>query len=383
MGQQGIQKLKCQKDDHQDEIDSVCYNQGCTKFRLNCFKCMKKGIHHTHLDDVEKINSLKDYIEMQNKECDNLINNLNKLVERVNQSYSQYKQGINRKYSLLKERLLQLNSQQINDFLNSTITFTEYKQSITTIISDKIKNLDDTFNNLYDQLQLLSFDYYQINDNEIKLSKQMCNQGINVAQEQKYDESIQLLDKSIQLDPNNQEALWRKGQCLRLLERYEDAITWLDKTLLVDPKLVKQCLTMLTRYEDAITWLDKALLIDPKDVDSLWNKGQCLRLLERYEDAITWLDKTLLVDPKHILSLCNKGECLRKLKRFDDSAKYIDLALHINPNDTFSLNQQGLLLEDQQKYENALTYYEKSLTLSPNNQQTIIRKQLCLTLLKQ
>ncbi|CAD8215137.1 unnamed protein product [Paramecium octaurelia] len=69
---------------------------------------LKLGIHHAHLENVEKIKNLEEFIENNNKECDDLIDELNQLVESVNQSFSQLKIGIRDKYSVQKERLLHL-----------------------------------------------------------------------------------------------------------------------------------------------------------------------------------------------------------------------------------------------------------------------------------
>ncbi|CAK76385.1 unnamed protein product (macronuclear) [Paramecium tetraurelia] len=205
-------KLRCQKDDHKDEIDMVCYNQFCTEFRLNCFKCIKQGIHQHHLDDVEKIKNLQEFIENKNKECDDLIDYLNQLVESMNKSFTQFKTGIKHKYSLLKERLQHLNQNQINDFFNSIIKFTEYKQSITTIISEWTKKLTNSFNNLYEQLQLSSINYYQNSEENIKLSKELYEIGYKLYIDDKYNQAIVIFDKSIQQDPNNHLSLCRKGK---------------------------------------------------------------------------------------------------------------------------------------------------------------------------
>ncbi|CAD8106815.1 unnamed protein product [Paramecium sonneborni] len=73
-------RIECSYD-HKDEIKSVCYHEYCTEFQLNCFKCLKKGIHPGYLDDVEKINSLIQFIQNKNNESDNLLEDFNQYVE--------------------------------------------------------------------------------------------------------------------------------------------------------------------------------------------------------------------------------------------------------------------------------------------------------------
>ncbi|CAD8196443.1 unnamed protein product [Paramecium octaurelia] len=96
------------------------------------------------------------------------------------------KKGISFKYSLQKERIASLNSQQINDDLNSNIKLIEYKQSITPIISDQIQKLNNTFNNLLEQLKLSSFNYYQKDDISIILSKELYAKGYDLLDELIY-----------------------------------------------------------------------------------------------------------------------------------------------------------------------------------------------------
>ncbi|CAD8184266.1 unnamed protein product [Paramecium pentaurelia] len=120
MIQQSNFNLKCEQDDHKDEIETVCYNQYCTEFRLNCFQCMKKcSIHRGYCEEIKKINTLMNFIDSQNIECDNLINDLNTYVYSLNQSFTLLKMGIRNKYSLSRKnyyiQIQQLNQLSINN----------------------------------------------------------------------------------------------------------------------------------------------------------------------------------------------------------------------------------------------------------------------------
>ncbi|CAD8161827.1 unnamed protein product [Paramecium pentaurelia] len=289
MIQQQNLKLRCQQDGHQDEINTVCYYQFCQEFRLTCFKCIKKGLHHSHINNIEKISSIAEFIDKQNQEY-----NLNTQVESVNDSFSQLKSGIKNKYSLVKERLVHLNSQQINDFLNSITKFGEYKQSIKSIISEQIKKLSNSFNNLCQQLQLSSINYYQIDDKHIKLSKELYEQGYQLYFNSKFDQAIEIFDKSIESDLNNHLSLWCKG---------------------------------------AFTWLDKALAIDPKHVNSLCYKGECLRLMQKYNESIKLFNQALSIDENHIPSLQFKASCLEEQQKYKEALIYYEKLFKINPND--------------------------------------------------
>ncbi|CAD8214619.1 unnamed protein product [Paramecium octaurelia] len=271
-------KLECQEYDHKDEIETICFNSFCSEFRLNYFICIKKGRSHLdHLDDVEKINSLMGFWmrkKKKNIEFDNLIDDPNTFVESLNQSFSLLKRGIRQKSSLQKERIINLNSKQIYDYLNSTLKLIEYKQSITTIISDQTMKLTDKFDNLYQQLQLSSFNYQQIDDR--LYSKELYNQD-------KITEAIDILDPSIQQNPNN-----LYGAKMKIVDNQQE--------------------------HEAISQLDKALAIDPKHINSLGEKGGCLRILKKYNESLQVLDQALSINPKNTFSLQSKGGCVQCIK---------------------------------------------------------------------
>ncbi|CAD8110301.1 unnamed protein product [Paramecium primaurelia] len=321
MDQETILNLKCQQNDHFLQIETVCYNQFCEEFRLNCLKCINEGAHHSHFNDVQKVHSLEEFLQNCNQKCDQFINELKKFIEGLNQSFSQFTKGIREKYSFLKGKYLNINLQQINDFLNQALQFKEYRQSITNIIQEQSKKINHSFQNLYEQLKLYQLSYNLKNDNDIKQSQEFYSKGYKLYCDSQLDQSIEQLDVSIQLDPNN--------------------------------------------------------------FQSLWCKGACLRLQDKYDDALIWLDKALAINPKHVNSLSNKGTCLRSLKRFEDSLKCFDLALSIDPFNTFSLQTKGLCLQDQEKYLEAVIYYEKSLKYKPNDKWVKNQKDFCEQKLKQ
>ncbi|CAD8204568.1 unnamed protein product [Paramecium pentaurelia] len=294
----------------------VCYNQNCTESRLICCICIKEGYHTQHNEDVKEIQNFRQIVENKNLECDNLIDYLKKQIETVDQSFSKFAQGIRNKYQLSIEKLLKLNSKQVNDFMNSLIKFAEYKQSIIQTVTQLTIKMVKNFDSLKEQLKLSSVTYYQINDENQQQFISLYGQSQTLGQQGKYKEAIELLNKVIQLNPNYYQALSFKGQCLM----------------------------ELNKNEEAMIWLDKALAINPQHVVSLYKEGECLKFLGKYEDAINQQDKVLSIDPKNVISLCEKGDCLMRLKKYEDSLNYLNQALSISPGDIISLKNKGRCL---------------------------------------
>ncbi|CAD8182594.1 unnamed protein product [Paramecium pentaurelia] len=283
---QSNSKLKCQQNNHLDEIDIVCYNQLCTEFRLNCFKYLKYGrIHHDHFKDVEKIITLITYIENKKQECDNFIDDLNKYVESVNQTFSLLKMGIRFKYSY---QLFQIHEFWVNMRMQ-------------------------LFGQTKHQLQILKITYMRkVFAQEIK---------------KKYQDAIICIGNALSINSKHINSLHQKGQFLRNLNKYQDAITWLDKALAIDLKYVNSLYA-----KECNTLVDKALAIDPKHVSSLHEKGECLRLLKRYKESIQFL---LSINQKHTFSLMSTGDCLTDLKKYKEALICYEKSLKIDPNDQY------------------------------------------------
>jgi tetratricopeptide (TPR) repeat protein len=93
-----------------------------------------------------------------------------------------------------------------------------------------------------------------------------------------YAQAIQFYDKALSVDPNNEVALYGKGEALNGIGNYTQAISYLDKALAIDPnnKVVLNdkgaALYELGNYPQAIQYYDKALAIDPKYKEALYNK---------------------------------------------------------------------------------------------------------------
>jgi len=138
------------------------------------------------------------------------------------------------------------------------------------------------------------------------------NEALELIRSGNYQESLELLDMALEIDPNYIHALNNKGNALHALSEYEEAIVWFDKALEVDPNYnyalsnKANSLYALSEYEEAIVWFDKALEVDPDHINALNNKGYALYKLERYEEAISSYNKALEVDPNYNFAKSNK-----------------------------------------------------------------------------
>ena len=81
---------------------------------------------------------------------------------------------------------------------------------------------------------------------------------------------------------------------------YEDVISQYNSP---GPALARLC-----KYTDAIYHYDKTLELNPNNIDALTNKGSALASLGNYQEAASYYDKALEINPQYVVALNNKEE---------------------------------------------------------------------------
>ncbi|KAM3129404.1 hypothetical protein pb186bvf_018478 [Paramecium bursaria] len=214
---------------------------------------------------------------------------------------------------------------------------------------------------------------------------------------QRYEESILMYDKVIQLNPENQDAYYFKGQnqfyligkCLLLLMRYEESIQMYNKVIQLKPDYQEAyyikglCLQLLLRYEEAIQMYNKVIQLNPENQDAYYFKGQnyfyligkCLQLLMRYEESIQMYNKVIQLNPEKQDAYYLKGQCLFKLQRFQESIPQYNKVIQLNP-----LYKEAYITKGEFLYKN---YIDTTKQFRNMNKQVLIRRNNLLKVIKQ
>ncbi|TMD69701.1 MAG: tetratricopeptide repeat protein, partial [Chloroflexi bacterium] len=113
-------------------------------------------------------------------------------------------------------------------------------------------------------------------------------------QEHRYEEALVIYDQVIALFPEYAFALLGKGETLLTLKRDQESLDILDKAIQVDPKVTSahfhqsraQALCNLQRYEESLAAYDKALGINSRNTRLYDEKATVLFYLRRYDEAL-------------------------------------------------------------------------------------------------
>ncbi|MBR8841025.1 MAG: tetratricopeptide repeat protein [Stigonema ocellatum SAG 48.90 = DSM 106950] len=174
-----------------------------------------------------------------------------------------------------------------------------YKSQVVAGIRDRI----DWYENVFDlpENQDQSFPYQEYSSNRYNLH--------DVTWELRIDDVVHL-EKFYELTPQEVEVLQKTAYSIT---QTSDGDT-------------------LYAVRVGSVWLG-SYQIAPNDDDALYNKGNALIDKERYPEAIAAYDKALELKPDRVSAWFNKGFALYYLKRYPEALAAYDKALEFQPND--------------------------------------------------
>ena len=184
----------------------------------------------------------------------------------------------------LREKFFSLKKNSLfkkNDVFNLQLNFSQYHIIIafTILLSSFF-----IFDSIVAEAQPNSSSSSMINSTQ---AETLYKTGIDLYDQQKYDEALQFFDKALAINPSYVNALNSKGLALDHLQR----------------------------YDEAIQFFDKALAINPSSVNALNNKAFTLDHLQRYDEALQSFDKAISLDPSNTKALEGKDSISSKLKQ--------------------------------------------------------------------
>jgi Flp pilus assembly protein TadD len=175
----------------------------------------------------------------------------------------------------------------------------------------------------------------------VKRSRKLADQG-------GYSQALPLVDKALELYPDDSEA-------------------WADRCWILDS---------LKRYREALESCNRALQFNPDSAWSWGRRGRILLELGQSQEALIALDKSLKITPDDDWVLTWRGLALNKLGRYQEALTFFEKALAINPapNYSWSWYGKGIALEELGRKKEALASYEKAIKGSPRWQQAINKR---------
>ena len=220
-------------------------------------------------------------------------------------------------------------------------------------------------------------------------------------------DSLEVLNRAIELNPNYAEAFINRGLIRLSQENKPEALTDLEQAHRLKPH-IKQIWDLVLRlhaeakqYSEAILLLIKMIEIDPnyeksfsllaafnqKADDSALavksfekvlevrpgmasmhlNLGIALNKQGEANTAIGHFKKALAIRPDHAEAYYNMGNALKAQGKLEEAIESYNKALAIKPDYVEAYSNMGVTLKDQGKLEEAIEAYNKALAIKPDH----------------
>jgi len=152
------------------------------------------------------------------------------------------------------------------------------------------------------------------------------------------DESIKIIDRAIELNPNDFKKYNERGLAKYKLKRYEEAISDYNESIGLNPDYAGtynyrgNAEFHLKEYVDAIKDYDEAIKLNPDYAKAYYNRGNAESALEQKEAAVKDYDEALRLKPDDADSYYNRGQAKSALGKKEEAEKDFAKAKELEAN---------------------------------------------------
>ena len=147
-------------------------------------------------------------------------------------------------------------------------------------------------------------------------AKGYYDKGLELAQQGKAEEAINLFDKSIALNPNEYLAWYNRGITKMMIHFYEDAVADFNQTIKLYPGYKKAYINRgtarkhLTDYDGALADYNYAMKLDSNNAEVIYNRGLLNNLIGNRVPACLDFERALKLGYKNAKS--EMESCIRR-----------------------------------------------------------------------
>lgn len=209
--------------------------------------------------------------------------------------------------------------------------------------------------------------YYTLEDLERKKNinkawDALYNKGVILSILGRHEEALEILDKALEIMPNDGKAWYNRGNVLAALGRSVEADEAYNKATEIwkENYYKGNFLASSGRYEAALKAYDKAIEIKPDDSGVWYKKGLAFSNLGRYKEALEAYNKSIEIEPDYDNAWYFKGVTLDDLGRYEEAIKACNKAIEINPDNVGAWNTKGFVLNKLGRKDEAKKAFKRA-----------------------
>lgn len=247
-----------------------------------------------------------------------------------------------------------------------------YKSMILGILGNEEKSLETFKKSLAVELDAemddLNEKYKPLDFND---PENLFNCGLTNYYFGDYEKAIENFDKSLELLPNQSEAIRYKALSYAALKDYKKAIAIINLAIDLQPKNCHYWndkgafLSELNQMTNAHKCFNKSIKLKPNSMN--WaNKGVLYHKYNNLEKALECYDNAIKLDSQDIYPIIGKAKVYMDLNDFENAEKYFEIAGRIDDTDLEYLVERGKYMMFTENYKQAIRYFDRCLKFNCN-----------------
>lgn len=199
------------------------------------------------------------------------------------------------------------------------------------------------------------------------------NLGYYLSAQGKVGEAMENYAKSLQINPNYEDALNNMGYALAGQKKPAEALPYYEAALRVRPNQIEvhnnlgNALSELGRLDEAMTHYDFVLKQKPDHADANNNLGIALAMKGRIDEAIPHFKAAIRARPNYASAHSNLGNALAAQHKLDEALTEYQESLRLKSDDAQAHNNLGNALAELGRVAEAIPEYETALKLNADN----------------
>ncbi len=193
-----------------------------------------------------------------------------------------------------------------------------------------------------------------------------------------FDLAIENLKKVILIDPKHLVALSTLADLFVFKKNYLESINFLNKIIEINPKLSfihnnkGFCLLSLNKIEEAKVCFEMAIKYKEDFADAYNNFGIAFKKEKNFYEARKYFIKAINLNKKFIQAYNNLISVDIEINNLSSAKTYCEEAIKINSNIKEIYNSLGLIFDKKNEVEKSISFFKKALSLDPNYLASII-----------
>ncbi|HXH17881.1 MAG TPA: tetratricopeptide repeat protein [Chitinophagales bacterium] len=189
----------------------------------------------------------------------------------------------------------------------------------------------------------------------------------------KYEHVFECLRKSLELQPDNEEALNRMWFCVQFVEKYKESAELHQKIIDKEPYShwawfnLAHAYAGLGELEKAVDAFEYVIAINEKFEYAYKDCGDVLFRMEQYRKAIQYYKNALEAARPSKEIYFSIGESYECLNEYGNARNYYRKAIGIDPQFHEAFFRIGLCYRQEEKWHNALTSFERACKLKDDD----------------